>query len=65
MRGQLCQVFFYSHSKLKEEEERVRLQIQGMGELLTVVGIALPNANFPLTILCCDLAAKKEDFRKW
>ena len=49
-------------STLQEEEEKVAVQVEGMEQLVTVLGIALPNASsyLPYQQLCREVLVHKE-----
>ena len=53
-------------SELKEEEGRVELQASGMEQLVTSLGIALPNAESQPAYqqLCSELGARKARLQK-
>lgn len=53
-------------SKLKEEEGRVEMQVSGMEQLVTSLGIALPNAGSQPAYqqLCSELGARKARLQK-
>ena len=53
-------------SKLKEEEGRVEMQVSGMEQLVTSLGIALPNAGSQPVYqqLCSELGVRKARLQK-
>ena len=53
-------------NKLKEEEERIKKQVSGMEQLITVLGLALPNADshLPYQQLVLELRSRKDRLQK-
>ena len=51
---------------LRDEEERVGMQVEGMEQLITTLAIALPNADShpPYIQLCRELGERKERIKR-